>query len=79
MNEVREMFSEHVDVKHVSLPKNRESGIIKGFAFVDVGSEEDIPKAVENLNGNDVEGRPLRVSRTLPKNQIRSAKQKSKL
>jgi RNA recognition motif-containing protein len=73
------MFAEHVDVKYVSLPKNHESGIIKGFAFVDVGSEEDIPKAVETLNGKDIEGRPLRVSRTLPKNQIRSAKKTSKL
>jgi RNA recognition motif-containing protein len=68
------MFAEHVEVKYVSLPKNRDTGIIKGFAFIDVGSAEDIPKAVDALNGIEMEGRPLRVSLSLKKGQVRSTK-----
>ena len=72
------MFSEHVDVTYVSLPTNRETGTIKGFAFVDVASEDQIPIAVEKLNQFEMEGRALRVSRSLPKDQIRSTKKTCK-
>jgi RNA recognition motif-containing protein len=63
-----------VDVRYVNLPRDRESGKIKGFAFVDVGSADQIPKAIEALNGIEVGDRPLRVSRYLAKDQIRSSK-----
>lgn len=72
--ELREIFAEHVDVRYVSLPRNKETGDAKGFAFIDLGSEEEIPKAVAALNGMDCAGRRLRVSRTLEKGQIRSTK-----
>jgi len=74
MPEVKEMFEEHVKVKYVNLPRNQESGEIKGFAFIDVATEEDIPKAVEALNGLEVGERQLRVSKSLDKHQIRSKK-----
>ena len=75
LEEVRTMFSEHVPVKYINLPRNEESGEIKGFAFIDVESADDIPKAVEALNGKQVGERPLRVSKVLEKDQIRSKKQ----
>lgn len=56
------------------MPRNEETGEIKGFAFIDVPSEEDIVKAVDALNGKEMGERPLRVSKVLPKGQIRSKK-----
>lgn len=76
--DVRDMFSEHVEVRFVNVPRNRETGKVKGFAFVDVGSEEDIAKAVEALRGAEMEGRPLRISKSLDKDQIRSTKNNGK-
>ena len=72
------MFAEKVDVRYVSLPKNKETGVIKGFAFVDVGSPEDIPKAVDAFDGIELEGRPMRVSLSLPKEQVQSTKKNCK-
>lgn len=75
LEEVRSMFTEHVPVQYISLPRNEETGEIKGFAFVDVESADDIAKAVDALNGVQVGDRPLRVSKVLEKNQVRSKKQ----
>jgi RNA recognition motif-containing protein len=77
VQEVRELFSEHVDVRYVSLPRNRETGNIKGFAFVDLASPDEILKAIDALNEVDMDGRPLRVSLSLPKDQIRSTRKSS--
>jgi RNA recognition motif-containing protein len=68
------LFSEYAEVRYVNLPRNRETGDIKGFAFVDVGSDEEIPKVVDALNGKQMGERPMRVSRSLEKDQIRSTK-----
>lgn len=56
------------------MPRDRETGKFKGFAFVDVSTDDEIPKAIEALNGIEIEGRKLRVNRYLAKDQIRSAK-----
>lgn len=74
MNEVRDLFGEFVEVKYVNLPRNAETNEIKGFAFVDVHSEDDIGKAVEALDGIEIGERKLRVSKSLEKDQIRSKK-----
>ena len=79
VEEIRNLFADHVQVRYVSLPKNTQTGTIKGFAFVDVETEEMIPIAVDNLNGVTMDERKLRVSRSLPKNQIRSRREESKL
>jgi len=74
LEEVREMFAEHVPVKYVNLPRNPETNEIKGFAFVDVEAADDIATAVSALNGVTVGDRPLRVSKSLEKGQIKSQK-----
>jgi RNA recognition motif-containing protein len=38
----------------------------KGFGFVTFASEDDAAKAVEAMNGKDVEGRPLTVNVARP-------------
>jgi RNA recognition motif-containing protein len=68
------MFEKHVECGYINMPRNEASGEIKGFAFVEVNSEDEILKAVDALNGIEVGDRPLRVSKVLPKEQIRSKK-----
>jgi RNA recognition motif-containing protein len=78
LEELRSMFAEHVEVKYVNLPRNTDSGEIKGFAFIDVESNDAIATAVNALNGVVVGERPLRVSKSLEKGQIKSQKNNSK-
>lgn len=43
------------------IPKDRESGRPRGFAFVRFASEEHAKEAVEKLHGREVGGRALRL------------------
>ncbi len=59
--ELRTLFSEHGTVESVSLPTDRETGRPRGFGFVEM-NQADASRAIQNLNGKDLGGRPLRVN-----------------
>lgn len=46
---------------------DRETGRSKGFGFVEFENESDNQKAVDELNGKDLDGRPINVSLARPK------------
>lgn len=46
---------------------DRESGRSKGFGFVQFVDESNNQKAVDELNGKDLDGRPINVSLAKPK------------
>ncbi|MDE0022571.1 MAG: RNA-binding protein [Candidatus Poribacteria bacterium] len=50
-----DIFSEFGDVVEVTIIEG------KGFGFVEFESEEDAKEAIENLNGEEVDGRRIRV------------------
>lgn len=58
---VQEIFAEYGNITRVSLPTDRETGAIKGFGYVDFSSQEEATAALEALNGQDVEGRAIRI------------------
>lgn len=60
--ELTELFSAHGDVKSTRIITDRDSGRSRGFAFVEMGDEEQANKAIEALDGQDHLGRSLRVS-----------------
>ena len=60
-SEVRELFAQHGTVESVSLISDRETGRPRGFGFVEM-ARADATRAIQNLNGKDLGGRPLRVN-----------------
>ena len=46
----------------VSVPTDRESGRPRGFAFVELSTDEQAAAAIEKLNGHELGGRALRVN-----------------
>ncbi|HTJ84296.1 MAG TPA: RNA-binding protein [Polyangiaceae bacterium] len=59
---IREAFSSIDEVTDVHLVTDRETGRSRGFAFVTMGTESAAKKAIEQMNGAMLEGRPLRVN-----------------
>ena len=59
--EVRELFAVHGAVESVSIITDRDTGRPRGFGFVEM-SRADASRAIQNLNGKDLGGRPLRVN-----------------
>jgi RNA recognition motif-containing protein len=49
-------------VKSVSILTSPETGRSRGFAFVEMGSDEEAQAAIRDLDGSDLDGRPLRVN-----------------
>jgi RNA recognition motif-containing protein len=60
-SDVRTLFAQHGTVENVSLPTDRETGRPRGFGFVEM-SQADAARAIQNLNGYSMNGRPLRVN-----------------
>ena len=58
---VRALFEQHGTVESVSLINDRDTGRPRGFGFVEMSSA-DAARAIQNLNGKDMGGRPLKVN-----------------
>lgn len=48
-------------VEHLALPRDRESGRLRGFAFITLTNEAEASRARSELQGADVCGRPLSI------------------
>jgi RNA recognition motif-containing protein len=58
---VRDVFSQHGTVDSVALINDRETGRPRGFGFVEM-PRTDAARAIQNLNGQDMDGRALKVN-----------------
>ena len=58
---VRELFAQHGTVESVALINDRDTGQPRGFGFVEM-PRADAERAIQNLNGQDMGGRPLKVN-----------------
>ncbi|MGH8188953.1 MAG: RNA recognition motif domain-containing protein [Steroidobacteraceae bacterium] len=58
---VRTLFAQHGTVESVALMTDRETGRPRGFGFVEM-PKSDAARAIQNLNGQDMGGRQLKVN-----------------
>jgi RNA recognition motif-containing protein len=58
---VRALFSQYGTVESVALINDRETGRPRGFGFVEM-PKADAAKAIQSLNGQNMDGRPLKVN-----------------
>ena len=58
---IRTLFAQHGTVESVSLVSDRDTGRPRGFGFVEM-SRADAARAIQNLNGSDMDGRALKVN-----------------
>jgi len=66
-DELNEFFSTVGTVTSAKVIVDKYSNQSKGFGFVEMSSEEEAKKAVEELNGKELEGRPIAVSEARPR------------
>ena len=59
---LEEVFSSYGEVKSTKIIKDRDTGRSRGFAFVEMSSEEQAQEVISQLDGQEVEGRNIRVS-----------------
>lgn len=69
--ELKALFEEKGNVDSVTIIRDNDTGRSRGFAFVDMATEEDARKAIEALNAYSLEGRNLTVNEARPKTDRR--------
>ena len=65
-DDLKNLFGEIGTVDEATVIINRQTGRSKGFGFVEMSSEEEAQKAVEKLNGSEVDGRKITVNEARP-------------
>lgn len=65
--ELNNFFATVGTVVSANVITDRDSGRSKGFGFVEMSSEEEAKKAIEELNGKELDGRPITVNEARPK------------
>jgi RNA recognition motif-containing protein len=64
---LRTLFAEFGEVESVNLITDRDTGRSKGFAFVEMGTDEEAQAAINALNGKTVDQREIKVDKAKPR------------
>ncbi|MGC8712279.1 MAG: RNA recognition motif domain-containing protein [Leptodesmis sp.] len=62
-----EAFGEYGTVQRVQLPTDRETGRMRGFAFIEMATEAEETAAIAALDGAEWMGRDLKVNKAKPR------------
>ena len=65
--DLQELFAQAGTVESASVIEDRDTGQSKGFAFVEMSTEEEAASAIEQFNGKEVGGRMLKVNEARPR------------
>ena len=64
--DLSELFSKAGTVVSATVIVDKYNNRSKGFGFVEMSTEEEAQKAIDTLNGKDIEGRNITVSEARP-------------
>jgi RNA recognition motif-containing protein len=67
--DLEDMFGEFGTVQSANIIEDRETGRSRGFAFVEMSSNEEAQNAISALNGKEVDGRSLTVNEAKPREE----------
>ncbi len=68
-NDLSDAFAAHGTVVEANLMMDRMSGRPRGFGFVTMGSPEEAQKAIDAMNGQQLDGRALTVNIARPREE----------
>ncbi len=65
-DQLQEFFAQAGTVESAKVIIDRVSGRSRGFGFVEMSSDEEAQKAVDELNGKEIDGRAIVVNEARP-------------
>ena len=66
-SDLEQLFAPYGAVRSAEVVSDRQTGRSKGFGFVEMGSDDEAQAAIDALNGQEQDGRPLTVNVAKPK------------
>jgi len=73
-NDLQDAFAAHGTVMEANLMMDRSTGRPRGFGFITMSSPEEAQKAIEALNGANLDGRNLTVNEARPREEHAGAR-----
>jgi RNA recognition motif-containing protein len=67
--DLREYFAEYGEVTSAKIIMDKETNRSRGFGFVEMSDEAAAQKAIRELDGAQVDGRPMRVNIAKPREE----------
>ena len=64
---LEDFFSQAGSVVEASVVMDRETGLSRGFGFVEMADEKGASAAIEQLNGRNLDGRTIKVAEAKPR------------
>src|SRR5919205_393221 len=68
-NDLEEAFSQFGSVTSAKVMMDRDTGRSKGFGFVEMGSDAEAQAAINGMNGQALDGRPIVVNEARPREE----------
>ena len=65
--DLQQLFGQAGTVESAQIIEDRDTGQSKGFAFVEMSTDEQAASAIEQFNGKEVAGRMLKVNEARPR------------
>jgi len=66
-DDLNSAFGEYGQVDSTKIITDRETGRSKGFGFIEMPNQEEAEKAIEGLNGKELDGRAVKVNESKPR------------
>ncbi|HSW73791.1 MAG TPA: RNA-binding protein [Candidatus Limnocylindria bacterium] len=66
-DQLKSLFSQYGEVTSVKIIKDKFTGEVRGFAFVEMVNTEEGKAAIQAVNGQTLEGQSLRVNEARPR------------
>jgi cold-inducible RNA-binding protein len=70
---LRTLFAEYGQITSVNLITDRDTGRSRGFAFVEMATEQAAQEAMRGLNGRQVDDREIKIDEAKPKRDRRQS------
>ncbi len=65
--DLEQLFAQHGTVESAVVITDKMTGQSKGFGFVEMSTDQEAQTAISELNGQDLNGRPLTVNEAKPR------------
>ena len=65
--DLQAMFAQAGTVQSASVVEDRDTGRSRGFAFVEMSTNDEAASAIEQFNGKEIAGRTLKVNEAKPR------------
>ena len=66
-SDLEQLFATHGSVDSADVIMDRDTGRSKGFGFVEMSSNDEADAAISALDGNDFNGRSIKVNEARPR------------